>query len=625
MLVTKVDDVFNAVKDEGTVPLFDLAKALDTDRKVLSKIAHYLQDAGLISLTYANVKGPTLSYVKDPDTGFTDVDQEALLNKLKFYDNINDLRSANKLLMDVYEYYRRVQDVQTRRLYRKVRGYYEEHFLQEKDEETTAVKKLGSYDFEAETLTLDVDIVQQPLEPVPFYILSRLKTSDVTELVIEEIKKDVVNNIITNIKEQSREEKLQLKREYEQHVVDLIKEVFVDLSHGQLRGFANYVITTSLGMGEIEFLLHDPQLEEIVVNNAYEPVRVYHREHGWLETNIIPEDEDDIVHYATIAGREVEKTITTLHPLMDAHLKSGDRVNASLTPISTKGSTLTIRKFADQPWTITDFIANDTIDYHTAAVIWTAIQHELSMLIVGGTGTGKTSALNVFSFFVPPDQRIVSIEDTREIRLPSTLHWVPMETRGANPEGKGEVSMLDLVVNALRMRPDRIIVGEIRRKREAEVLFEAIHTGHSVYATLHANTVEEAVIRLTTDPIGVSETLLGALDLMVVQNRNRRTNQRRTFQIAEMMTGGDYNLLYNYDFGEDELKKANEPEELYRRLRLFSGMDKEAVQEDIDEKVRILQHLVEEEINSIEEIGRIISHYYTDKDYLLNTLFNGND
>jgi flagellar protein FlaI len=200
-----------------------------------------------------------------------------------------------------------------------------------------------------------------------------------------------------------------------------------------------------------------------------------------------------------------------------------------------------------------------------------------------------------------------------------------METRGANPEGKGEVSMLDLVVNALRMRPDRIIVGEIRRKREAEVLFEAIHTGHSVYATLHANTVEEAVIRLTTDPIGVSETLLGALDLMVVQNRNRRTNQRRTFQIAEMMTGGDYNLLYNYDFGEDELKKANEPEELYRRLRLFSGMDKEAVQEDIDEKVRILQHLVEEEINSIEEIGRIISHYYTDKDYLLNTLFNGND
>ena len=120
-------------------------------------------------------------------------------------------------------------------------------------------------------------------------------------------------------------------------------------------------------------------------------------------------------------------------------------------------------------------------------------------------------------------QRIISIEDTRELTLPVSLHWVPMETRLPNPEGKGEVTMLDLVVNSLRMRPDRIIMGEIRRKREAEVLFEAMHTGHSVYATLHANDVDETIARLTNPPIDVPKQLLSSVNMLAVMNRNRRT------------------------------------------------------------------------------------------------------
>ena len=158
-------------------------------------------------------------------------------------------------------------------------------------------------------------------------------------------------------------------------------------------------------------------------------------------------------------------------------------------PISVEGNTMTIRKFASKPWTVTDLINTQTISLDAASLIWMGIQYELSTLIAGGTATGKTSMLNAIANFFPPNQRIISIEDTREIQLPSFLHWIPMVTRLPNPEGKGEVSMLDLLVNSLRMRPDRILVGEIRRKREAEVLFEAIHTGHSVYATVHANSM----------------------------------------------------------------------------------------------------------------------------------------
>ena len=181
------------------------------------------------------------------------------------------------------------------------------------------------------------------------------------------------------------------------------------------------------------------------------------------------------------------KEITTLNPLMDAHLKTGDRVNATLFPISSKGNTITIRKFAVKPWTVTSLIKEKTISYEGAALLWLAVQNEMSLLVTGGTASGKTSMLNMIANFFPPNQRIISIEDTRELMLPEILHWVPMETRLPNPEGKGGVEMLDLIVNSLRMRPDRIIVGEIRRKREAEVLFEAMRTGHSVYGTLHAN------------------------------------------------------------------------------------------------------------------------------------------
>src|SRR6056297_296808 len=219
-------------------------------------------------------------------------------------------------------------------------------------------------------------------------------------------------------------------------------------------------------------------------------------------------------------GRDVNKEITALNPLMDAHLLTGDRVNATLNPISTKGNTITIRKFAEDPWTITKFIKQGTINVEAAAFVWLAIQNEMSVLIAGGTGSGKTSMLNVVSNFFPSNQRILSIEDTRELTLPKNLHWVPMETRLPNPEGKGGVTMLDLLVNSLRMRPDRILVGEIRRQKEAEVLLEAMHTGHSVYATIHANNADEVITRLTNPPIDIPKPMISSLSLIIVQNRN---------------------------------------------------------------------------------------------------------
>ncbi|MBD3313997.1 hypothetical protein GF345_06145, partial [Candidatus Woesearchaeota archaeon] len=438
--------------------------------------------------------------------------------------------------------------------------------------------------------------------------------SQTTKLILEKIRKEFISHVSIEIEEVTTEEGVDIiRKKFEKEIEALIDKYFTNIDKATKDVLISYVIRQNLGLGDIEILLKDANLEELVINNSTEPVWVYHKKHGWLKTNIFIPSEARIRHYSTMIGRDVGKEITLLNPLMDAHLKTGDRVNATLNPISDFGNTITIRKFAEKPWTITDFISSGTISFDAAAFIWLGIQNELSTLIAGGTGSGKTSTLNVISNFFPPNQRIISIEDTRELTLPKQLHWVPMATRMPNPEGKGGVSMLDLVVNALRQRPDRILVGEIRRQKEAEVLFEAMHTGHSVYATIHANNAKETIDRLTNPPINIPKMVISALGILMVQNRNRRTGKRRTLQLAEVNSDGDPDVIMQLNVHEDKLKKLKMPKKTYETLNLYTGMSDKEINGDMAEKVNILKALVKKNINNVHDIGHIMARYYTGK------------
>ena len=374
-------------------------------------------------------------------------------------------------------------------------------------------------------------------------------------------------------------------------------------------------------------MLQDKNLEEIVINGSKDNIWVYHRKLGWLKSNMMPGSEVDIYNYAALIGRRVGTQITNLSPLMDAYLTTGDRANATMFPISSRGNTLTIRKFAARPWTITDFIQNKTLTPEIAAFLWLAMQYELNILITGGTASGKTAFLNVLSCFIPPVHRVISIEDTREIQLPKFLHWVPMTTRPPNPEGRGEVTMLQLMVNALRMRPDRIVVGEIRRAKEAEVLFEAIHTGHSVYSTLHANTDEETLRRLTNPPINIPPSLLASLQLVVVMHRDRRREIRRVLSVSELMGGGEsgpmkvvLNRLYEWAPARDVYMKLNKSFRTIQDIKLFSGMTERVLENDLKGKREILDWLVKKDIKDVNRVGKIISEYYLDPQSVLNRI-----
>jgi flagellar protein FlaI len=244
----------------------------------------------------------------------------------------------------------------------------------------------------------------------------------------------------------------------------------------------------------------------------------------------------------------------------------------------------------------------------------------MSIIISGGTASGKTSLLNTLLPFIPPNHRVISIEDTRELQLPEFMHWVPLTTRAPSPEGKGGVSMLDLLVNSLRMRPDRIIVGEIRRAAEAEVLFEAMHTGHSVYATLHADTAEQTYRRLTGPPINVPEALLEALDLVAVMYRDRRKGIRRVFEIAELIPAIRLRILFRWNPKTDKMEKHEESYKLLEKLKLFTGMSDAEIERDLKQKREILDWMVKNQIRTVNGVGKVIAEYYRNPEHVLKLI-----
>ncbi|MBD3312375.1 CpaF family protein, partial [archaeon] len=413
-----------------------------------------------------------------------------------------------------------------------------------------------------------------------------------------------------------------LKDKFKQEALKKIGKKFPMISEKKKRILAGLIVNKMYGLKDIEILMSDENVEEISINGSNYPMAIYHRTIGWCMTNIKATDEEEILNIASSIGRKVGKTISTMNPLLDAHLVSGDRVQATLFPISSSGNTITIRKFAKSPWTITKYINNGTVNSEVAALLWLSIQYELSVMIAGGTASGKTSCLNALTAFIHPNHRVISIEDVREINLPKSAHWnwVPLTTREARAEGAGNVSMLNLMVTSLRMRPDRIIVGEVRKKRQAEVLFEAIHTGHSVYTTLHADTAEQAYIRLVEDPISIPKAELEGLHLIAIMFRDRRKGFRKLFQVAEILPiPGEVGerdikirLLYRWSPKTDKWEKLQESQRVINSIALHTGLSEDAIMKELEEKKIILDWMTKHKILEMDDFGKIIDEYYQD-------------
>jgi flagellar protein FlaI len=482
-------------------------------------------------------------------------------------------------------------------------------------------KVIEQYSVVVDFVPANISIITVNGEARPVYSIIFPAIGKYTRYFLKQIKEEVAENIVIELDDLMDPKKIvALKERFFSGLSVHLVNYFPKTSKDVLNVLNGIILHEMYGLGDLEIIMGDDMLEELAINSAKTPLTVYHKVHGWLKTNYLIPSEEEILNYSAQIGRRIGREITNLSPILDAHLLSGDRVNATLYPISSEGNTITIRRFARKPWTMLDFIGKaHTMSSEMAALLWLAMQYELNIIIAGGTASGKTSALNTLLALVPPYHRIISIEDVREIILPSQIswNWIPLVTRSANPEGLGEVTMLDLMVSSLRMRPDRIIVGEIRRKKEAEVLMEAIETGHSIYSTIHANSAYQVLRRLGEPPINIPLMQIELLDLILVQYRDRKTNKRRTYEIAEIEQtssgqGLQVNTIYKWVPRTDTWERLNKPSKMLTLLNMHTGMTEEDIYKEIQDRALIFDWMKKSCDSDLDTIGNIMRLFYSD-------------
>ena len=384
-----------------------------------------------------------------------------------------------------------------------------------------------------------------------------------------------------------------------------------------------------IGYGKIDSLIQDDELEEIMIIGVGKPLFVYHRKYGMMKTNIRFNEEPELLDLIDSMSREINRRIDQESPILDGRLKDGSRINATIPPVSADGPSLTIRKFKKDPLTVIDLINSKTISLELAAFFWLCFDglgvKSANAIISGGTSSGKTTTLNALSAFIPPKERIITIEDTLELQIPHE-HVIRMETRPANVENKGELTMNDLVKNSLRQRPDRIIVGEVRGE-EAITLFTALNTGHSGFGTLHSNSARETITRLTTKPMSVPKIMIQAIDFIIMQNRiytPSGISYRRVSEVAEIVGIEEgvtqLNRIFKWNPERDRIENVSVSSSTLTQIANLSGKSLHEIYREIENRELVLKHMLNHNIHAVNDVNAVLELYYANPQKVLNEI-----
>ena len=380
-----------------------------------------------------------------------------------------------------------------------------------------------------------------------------------------------------------------------------------------------YVIRDLAGYGNLDVLMNDPNIEDISCNGLNKPVYVWHRKYESLPTNIIFDDEAEYDNFIIKLAHMGGKHISSAHPMLDAMLPGKHRLAATFRrEVSTFGSSFCIRKFREDPFSIVDLVKMRTIDETLAAYFWILLENKMSMIIIGGTGAGKTSMLNALISLIKPNDKIVTVEEISEL---NTLHenWVQLTSRQGFKFGTADetsISLFDLVKLSLRYRPDYIIVGEVRGE-EAYALFQAVATGHGGICTMHADSLDHAVKRLTSEPMNVAEAYIPLMNVGIYVSRVELPRRkmglnfgRRARKVWEILDYEKYQLISEWSPTKDKFHTNLEESYLLEEIAIKRGLTKKEVLAEVRQRKRFLKQIIKSGIRSQKEVTEAIVGYY---------------
>ncbi|MEB3860242.1 MAG: type II/IV secretion system ATPase subunit [Desulfurococcales archaeon] len=379
-----------------------------------------------------------------------------------------------------------------------------------------------------------------------------------------------------------------------------------------------YILRDNLGYGPLDPIMRDPYVEDISCDGIGKPIYVWHQEYESMPTNIRFTDEKELDSMILKLAHKAGKHVSIAFPIVDAILPEGHRLAATYRrEVTTSGSTFTIRKFKDRPLSVIDLVRTGTISPRLASYFWILMEHNKTGMIMGVTGSGKTTMLNALATLLRPTLKVVTIEDTPELKL-TLENWVQLVSRPSYgfEAGVSEVSLYDLVKVSLRYRPDVLIVGEVRGE-EAKVLFQAIATGHGGLSTIHAEDVDAMVKRLTSPPMEIPQGYIPLLNFALAIKRIRLANPDGTFRVVRRVTNvweiedyGSYRLISFWNPSTRKHEIELDRSMLLARIAEEEGKTLDEILEEAERREEVIKWMAVTGTTDYREVSKVIHEYY---------------
>jgi flagellar protein FlaI len=461
-----------------------------------------------------------------------------------------------------------------------------------------------------------VIIIQNPKTGEHKYILD--------ELQLDQLERGVYNRILEILLaeiESPKEEIADPRKFFAEEAKKIVDKYRISL--GWLPDVSWYKILYHaerdlVGFGKIDPLMRDPNIEDISCDGVNKPVYIWHRNHESIETNLQFENDEILDNMVVKLVHMAGKHVSTAFPIVDASLPGKHRLAVAyrreITPF---GTAFTIRKFKEDPYSIIDLINIGTFSEEMAAYLWVCLENRASVMVLGGTAAGKTTALNALGCLIKPGNKIMTIEETAELNL-SHENWVSLIARqsyGLGGSTVGEVALFDLVKTCMRHRPDLMIVGEVRGQ-EAYVLFQALATGHGGMCTMHAENVESAVKRLTQKPMDISPAYIPLMNIVMsvqrvhlVKNGEKKAF-RRVLSVNEIVDYEKYLHPFSWDPIKDEHQMSLEGSAQLSNISDRLGISVQDLQAELYRRRDVLRWMRAQKIRSYKDVAGIIAEYY---------------